>query len=224
MRCLIGFAFNLQCVVGATQILPTALWSLFFMRYIPNKEYLYSITDDGVIFSFKGKRSNWLYRILQPYKNKKTWYLTLNLVWWKAATIHRLVALTYIPNPHNYPAVRHLDNNKLNNHVSNLEWCTYQTNVRQAHDDWLMPPVDESTRKRCSMLWIKSRKPVEQYTKDGNFIAKYISVRIASKKTWVREKYISACATWTKHHRTAWWFLWKYIPTQNQAQKEIPIS
>lgn len=50
-------------------------------------------------------------------------------------TIHRLVALTYIPNPHNYPCVRHLDNNKLNNHVSNLEWCTYKTNAQQMHDD-----------------------------------------------------------------------------------------
>ena len=42
---------------------------------------------------------------------------------------HRLVALAFIPNPNNYPIVNHKDENKLNNHVSNLEWCTYSYNV-----------------------------------------------------------------------------------------------
>jgi len=50
-------------------------------------------------------------------------------------SVHRLVALAYIPNPNNYPIVRHLDNNKYNNHVSNLEWCTHSTNTKQAVDD-----------------------------------------------------------------------------------------
>lgn len=52
--------------------------------------------------------------------------------------VHRLVAETYIPNPSNYPVVNHIDGNKLNNHYTNLEWCTVEHNNQHAHDIGLM--------------------------------------------------------------------------------------
>lgn len=50
----------------------------------------------------------------------------------KNVKIHRLVAEAYIPNPNNLPVVMHLDDNPLNNKVSNLKWGTQKDNVRDA--------------------------------------------------------------------------------------------
>ena len=50
----------------------------------------------------------------------------------KMRMVHRLVAETFLPNPHNLPEVNHLDENKNNNHVSNLEWCTKGDNMRHS--------------------------------------------------------------------------------------------
>lgn len=70
-------------------------------------------------------------RILATFITKEG-YETVDIARQKKFLVHRLVAQAFIPNPENKPCVNHLDGDKTNNHVSNLEWCTYQENERHS--------------------------------------------------------------------------------------------
>ncbi|MBE8951935.1 MAG: HNH endonuclease [Quinella sp. 1Q7] len=87
----------------------------------------YQISTFGRVKSFfRGKA-----RILKPFVDKDG-YLQLTFGRGKKFKVHRIVALTFIPNPDGNPQINHLDGNKMNNHVSNLEWCTPIENNRHA--------------------------------------------------------------------------------------------
>jgi len=55
----------------------------------------------------------------------------------KNKLLHRIIATAFIPNSENLPCVNHKDGNKLNNEVSNLEWCSYSENNQHAFDTGL---------------------------------------------------------------------------------------
>ena len=73
---------------------------------------------------------------------------------YKTCMVHRLVATAFIPNPDNKPTVNHIDGNKKNNCIDNLEWATYQEQSDHAHRIGLRPHSiyenRESVKKRLS--------------------------------------------------------------------------
>lgn len=87
-----------------------------------NEKYL--ISSEGKI------KSLYTNRLLKPFLMKKG-YLEVSL--WinnkrKTFRVHKLVAETFIPNPNNFSQINHKDENKTNNDITNLEWCTPQYN------------------------------------------------------------------------------------------------
>lgn len=82
-----------------------------------------------------------------PYFNRHNgyWYLTVG---GRSKSLHRYLSETLIPNPHGYPCVNHLNSNKEDNSLSNLEWCTQSHNIKHAFDTGRKLPTKAWTGKR----------------------------------------------------------------------------
>lgn len=105
----------------------------------------------------------------------KDGYKKVSLYDGKTYSIHRLVAQTFIPNPNDYPIINHKDENKQNNCVENLEWCTYKYNVnygtaidrRKANTDYV-----EKSKKQY--------KRIVQNTLNDVYIKEWSSIKEAA--------------------------------------------
>ena len=133
----------------------------------------------------------------------------------KRLLVHRLVAMAFIPNKDNLPQVNHKDENKGNNNVQNLEWCTARYNMtygtgptrRRKSTEWFYKSerLKNTSRENGKVV----SRPVEQYDRSGNFIARYDSGKDASKATGFSHSHIMECCA-GKRYKTVGGFVWRY--------------
>lgn len=108
--------------------------------------------------------------------------------------VHRIVAMAFLDNPNNYPIINHKDENPSNNHVDNLEWCTYKYNTNYG-----------TAIERRSL---SKEKPIEQLTLDDKIIKVWRSAKEIDDKLGFTHGNISRCC---KHNRKqAYGFKWRY--------------
>ena len=114
-------------------------------------EGLYKVSNKGNVYSVERKDSRGKKcggQTLRPSYHSNG-YLCLNLNKngvTKNKKVHRLVLEAFIPNPNNYPEVNHRDEDKSNNNIENLEWCTRKQNVNHG------TAIKRASQKRCKKV------------------------------------------------------------------------
>ena len=139
----------------------------------------YQVSNKGKIRSIKNNKI----KELKPYKEiKRCGYLSvyLRLPGQKfTKKVHRLVAEAFIPNPNGFPEVNHIDENKENNCVENLEWCTGEYNLCYG--------------TRLKRISESNKMKVAQYSLNGELLEIFNSQGEAAEKTNSTQGGISDC-------------------------------
>jgi len=121
---------------------------------------------------------------------------------YKQHYIHRLVATSFLENKNNYNYINHKDENKLNNFVDNLEWCTQKYNCNYGNRNKI---VSEKKKNKP----IKNFKRVGQFDFDNNLIKEYKNIFEAYKETNKNMTDIKKCCEGKR--KKAGNYIWKYI-------------
>ena len=176
------------CVIGD---LGFELW-----KDIPGYEGHYQGSTYGRV---KGVKRG---KILKPFIDKRG-YLYIILSKYnerKICSVHRAVAKTFLPKwKAEYTQINHKNENKTDNRVENLEWCTSQYNINYGARNYKV-----STKMTNGKL----SKPVIQYGIQGAIIKKYPSIREAERETGYASTHISNVCLGKE--KTCGGFIWRY--------------
>lgn len=176
-------------------------------RYIEGTNNKYLVSDLGNIKSLKYRNSN-KEKFLKCYGNNyKIVRLTINGIR-KDCYAHRIVAEAFIPNDNCYFCVNHINGNKLDNRVDNLEWCSYKHNIKEAFRLGLSKNgIGKNNGKSIE---------VNQYDLNNNFIRKWESMNLAEKELNIRHIY-ECCKN---KRKTAGGYIWR-LATEDKIANNI---
>ena len=154
----------------------------------------YQVSNLGQVRSIDVKVGNrfFIRRILVPIKNSQG-YMIVNLSR-KAHKVHRLVAIAFLDNPNNYRCVNHKDENKANNRVDNLEWCSYKYNNNYG--------------TRNARISQNNGRKIAQYSLDGVKIREWRSASEVARFYGRARTTITGCCAGRQH--TSCGFIWRY--------------
>ena len=166
-----------------------------YWKPVVGYEGLYEVSNWGRVKSLPRNGTVKYARILKLYTDKDGYlYVVLSKNnKQKLFKIHRLVAEAFIPNPNNLPMINHKDENKQNNNVENLEWCSakYNSNYGTA--------IERRSKKRS--------KPILQFTLDGEFVREWESTMECERNGYNHGAVVSCCQGKRKTHKG---FIFKY--------------
>lgn len=171
-------------------------------------EGLYQISNFGRVKSlvYKGK--------IKELQTDKNGYARTSL--WKKNNgslkqVHRLVAIAFIPNPQNKSQVNHIDGNKKNNNVNNLEWVTPSENSIHAYRMGLRTVNKTGTGKYGKLNG--SSKPVYMLDKEtGEILIRFDSLADAGRYLGRKSNSMGGIAKQTRGEtKTAYGFKWRYV-------------
>src|SRR5574344_333355 len=134
---------------------------------------------------------------------QNTGYRTVNINN-KKYSLHRLIAINFIENKNNKPFINHIDGNKLNNRIDNLEWCTQKENNQHAFRTGRM---DNAIKLMVSKK-IRAKK-VGRYDLEGNLLDIHIGTNDIGKELNICSRNIRSVCLGKRNK--AGGYHWKYL-------------
>lgn len=168
------------------------VWLKLWVKYIPRFKYF--TTEDWMIYSYTKKTG---YRKLNPLYDQYKLYNVIS-IWGKKMLFHRVILMNYIEQPKNKPHCNHINWDKTDNRLENLERCDRSYNITEAQ-----------------RLWLKPTTKLYQFTKSWELVKVWNSIKEATRQYWACIANTVRCwprESGEKRYKTSKWYIWSTDP------------